>query len=1232
MMKEILITSSALILALLVIRQIFKGVLSRRVQYALWGLVLVRLLVPVSLLPAADFSVLTATQPMEQAVAERINLNRIFYSRPQGQVSRQELAERDIDPEDVPTAQDLFVLGESDPDNRFSTNWLVRDPETNVVTRYEEMKMGPWDILDRVWKVGMILMGAFFLLSNLAFYCRLRRNRRPYASLFEGAARKVYLVPEGVIPSPCLFGRSIYITPAVAEDEKKLRHVLAHEETHARHWDPVWSLLRCVCLTVYWFDPLVWIAAHCSRADCELACDEGALRILGEEERIPYGQTLLSLIPVKRASNPMIAATTMTAGKKQLKDRVKRIAGKPRQLAAAALAAAVLAGVVSACTFTGGKGEPTPSPSQGPTENTFRPLTGEELRWFNEEFFNSSGSGKDQVYAVSGDGYQEYYNIRNQFLNSAFNLYEKPEDIDLFQLFYCDGTMLSGEEHNAIWGEEMNCPEYKITAEEMDEILKEHTGLTLEQTNKVGLENFTYQNDTYYWGHGDTNYPGDIEIVCGTREGSTVRLYHHGGSSGSKWYCTTLEAQSDGGYWFVSNQESQAPAIPTPLPAWDPVASIDLSALEPYAAPAVTVTDYPNHYSFHYETCYANWNLDGRHIMVYRAEDGVVYAAYEENDVYHVFLSGLNEYAEVFFFHDLLGQDGFFVKYDGQYSEHAYGTVYDYYYFNTDGVLTLLARCESHGSEAFALDLDGDGQQELCAKEQIFFLREGTVYEARLPELLTQACPELSYWDYGIWDRYGKVLRASGLADGQEPGDYGYNWIRQLYFTGESLLVYKDEAPTVDHMVVGADAGVPAVVVEKAMEAVQLGLVEVEGFYRRSSYQEQEADGYTELFDDWRIRGFYGPTVITLGGVRVEAWSFTSEVHAVEPGKIVIAGGNYLTEEGWTWNYTADNTIFLRREEDGSLTYLWTRYDDGTLDSHMGREGLARDMEEHGVELAEGYSYAGLWFREHLSYLTDCAAAESELRIQYEDEQGHGSAYTLDPSEGNGPYYLNQMKDNDVVWSRAQAPATEPQEPSVTLSSPDWYETLRFWKDSGLVMYKTQNEDPEWYEVKYDGDPTQDVFAYRALPYYWARCWFDDGEQAALEARLPLIPAEEGQSYLNIAREWAENHEGLMTRLYPGGSYTCTFVKVTDVEILENQPESWFPADILDVPHFAFSFRTVFVPENEDALNNLMAGNTGEYKGNDPDVPEGAFEYSRRGSMWFSEKDNVWACAGIGTG
>ena len=170
------------------------------------------------------------------------------------------------------------------------------------------------EVLKTVWLIGMAAMGGFFLLSNLAFYGRLRKNRKPFAS---PGSRKVYLVPEGVIPSPCLFGRSIYITPAVASDPHRLRHVLTHEETHARHLDSLWSLLRCVCLPVYWFDSLVWMAAACAKTDCELACDESVLNDLGENERIPYGQTLLSLIPVKRVSNPMLAATTMTSGKKQ---------------------------------------------------------------------------------------------------------------------------------------------------------------------------------------------------------------------------------------------------------------------------------------------------------------------------------------------------------------------------------------------------------------------------------------------------------------------------------------------------------------------------------------------------------------------------------------------------------------------------------------------------------------------------------------------------------------------------------------------------------------------------------------------------------------------------------------------------------------------------------------------------------------------------------------------------
>ncbi len=60
--------------------------------------------------------------------------------------------------------------------------------------------------------------------------------------------------------------------------------------THARHLDPFWSLLRSVCLAVYWFDPLVWSAAAGSKADGELACDEAVhARPWEQGERIPYG-------------------------------------------------------------------------------------------------------------------------------------------------------------------------------------------------------------------------------------------------------------------------------------------------------------------------------------------------------------------------------------------------------------------------------------------------------------------------------------------------------------------------------------------------------------------------------------------------------------------------------------------------------------------------------------------------------------------------------------------------------------------------------------------------------------------------------------------------------------------------------------------------------------------------------------------------------------------------------
>lgn len=320
-MKEILITSTVLILALLLLRRLFQRVLSCRVQYALWALVLIRLLAPVTF-PASSFSVLTAVQSVETAVNQRLSPR----------------------PLPIQTARDPAAGSPAGPEQAALS---PEAPAAAAAPQYEEL------LLPLIWTVGMAGVGGFFLLGNARFYLRVKKARRSFAPS-EPVSRRVYLLPDGVLPSPCLFAGAVYLTPAAIASPETLRHVLVHEETHARHRDPLWTLLRCVCLTVYWFDPLVWVAAVCARADCELACDEGALALLGESERIPYGQTLLSLVPVSRGTeNPLTAAATMTAGKRQLRRRIARIAQNPRRLTAAAVAAAALAGLVFACAFTG---------------------------------------------------------------------------------------------------------------------------------------------------------------------------------------------------------------------------------------------------------------------------------------------------------------------------------------------------------------------------------------------------------------------------------------------------------------------------------------------------------------------------------------------------------------------------------------------------------------------------------------------------------------------------------------------------------------------------------------------------------------------------------------------------------------------------------------------------------------------------------------------------------------
>ena len=380
-MKEILITSTVLIFCVLLIRRVFRGKINSRLQYALWLLVAVRLMIPVSaefdLGSFSDFRLMDLVERDDSGIGERLDET----------IRLEEPIQMSVNANSV-----LFRLFTTD-EIRESIEGMPTDGPTSVFLA-GTLGFSRLDVLWFFWGTGALVVGVWILAANIVFGRRLRKARQPfdlseevktavlaYLTSKEGKAtagvqseedsqgrkkrsrfsrRKdrlpaVYLA-EG-ISSPCLYGfpgrEAVYLTADVTDDADRLRHVLVHELVHKKHGDSFWALLRGVLVTVYWFHPLVWVAAVCSKRDCELACDEGALMLLGAEERISYGETLLSIITKKgRVSDLVCTATTMTGSGKSVKERIRFIAKEPKVIYAAVAGALFLIAAVCLFVFT----------------------------------------------------------------------------------------------------------------------------------------------------------------------------------------------------------------------------------------------------------------------------------------------------------------------------------------------------------------------------------------------------------------------------------------------------------------------------------------------------------------------------------------------------------------------------------------------------------------------------------------------------------------------------------------------------------------------------------------------------------------------------------------------------------------------------------------------------------------------------------------------------------------
>ena len=302
-----ILSSSVIILLVLLIRVLFRRWIRPTVKYALWLLVLFRLLIPFSVgetLLSAEH--LYREFPKWEVQAE--------ISLMTGELYTGESPVPDIENPEEPLT---FYQTVTD-------RWIERGGTADILLLFRI-----------VWLTGCAVVGTVLLASNLHFYFRLRKTREK--TEFTEGKLPVYVTD--TVTSPCLFGFPlplVYLTPDSAADENLRKYILAHESTHYRTGDHLFAFLRCVCLTVHWYNPLVWIAAILSRQDGEESCDAVTICRLGEEERIPYGKVLLTLASASR--KPVLfsaAAGAVSQSRRQITGRIHAIAGNRKNRLAA---------------------------------------------------------------------------------------------------------------------------------------------------------------------------------------------------------------------------------------------------------------------------------------------------------------------------------------------------------------------------------------------------------------------------------------------------------------------------------------------------------------------------------------------------------------------------------------------------------------------------------------------------------------------------------------------------------------------------------------------------------------------------------------------------------------------------------------------------------------------------------------------------------------------------------
>lgn len=287
---DMTLRGSVVIVAVMLVRLVLRKA-PKVFSYALWAVVLFRLLCPVSIeLPVSIV-------PDVGSVAEDYRFDH-----------------------DPITVMDAGKAVYQAVDDAVSGSLDVQQVYVDVPTQLGNRRT----MAVTLWEIGVMSGQYLWFAGMLVLLCYGVNGWLRLRSRLVGAERQqgnIWLADHINTPFVLgLFRPKIYLPSAL--DQRERAYIIAHEQHHIRRFDHIIKFVAFIALMLHWFNPLVWVSYILFCKDMEMSCDEAVIKKMGEGIRADYSASLLNLSNDRRS----VGITPLAFGEGDTKGRIKNLA------------------------------------------------------------------------------------------------------------------------------------------------------------------------------------------------------------------------------------------------------------------------------------------------------------------------------------------------------------------------------------------------------------------------------------------------------------------------------------------------------------------------------------------------------------------------------------------------------------------------------------------------------------------------------------------------------------------------------------------------------------------------------------------------------------------------------------------------------------------------------------------------------------------------------------------